>query len=403
MTPTEHKFEPNLASPNKTNRANNDTEAAGGSQIGSDGNSQYETASLSQSGTTQSVSESVVADQPKVEPKFFKVYNHEYENTDPKQYAVTNSAAVEFIEVIRQEQKKGYGFLPWIGAGLSAPSGIPLVAEIKAYLERCIALALGVEGDNSSPWNPRTDAWPPYHDARRVHDKTSYFKVKTEFEIRREKGTWDPELAIFWEAIGAMAEWRTALLFLSRLKREKQGLGMEWPMILALDAPNPEVIDAGLRAIIGHKNPSLGHRMMAALAGLLRLDILITTNFDNLLEAAFERSRNPLTTSPLELVNHFPSAASLAGRRTLIKIHGGERSLRADYSLDAPPTEEDCWRFLQYLTTPDSRRKMLKELSSGITPGSLDFRSHLLITGFSAGEKRTRTFIGHAWKYLRNL
>jgi hypothetical protein len=40
----------------------------------------------------------------------------------------------EFISDIQKEWHLGYGFVPFVGAGFSAPSGAPLVDELHWYL-----------------------------------------------------------------------------------------------------------------------------------------------------------------------------------------------------------------------------------------------------------------------------
>jgi hypothetical protein len=84
----------------------------------------------------------------------------------------------EFIGNIQDELAKGKGFIPLIGAGFSAPSGAPLLHDITEYLQRCICLALGAEGEGAVPWNPRFDQWPPFVDLNRiVTDRGSWAKI----------------------------------------------------------------------------------------------------------------------------------------------------------------------------------------------------------------------------------
>ena len=84
--------------------------------------------------------------------------------------SITNDAADWFIDAIQIERHRGRGFLPLIGAGLSAPSGVPLTWQVGAYVRRCIALALEATDEGGSharrPWNPRTDQWPPFVDGK---------------------------------------------------------------------------------------------------------------------------------------------------------------------------------------------------------------------------------------------
>ncbi len=318
--------------------------------------------------------------------------------------SITNDAATEWIEFLRAELGNGFGFVPFIGAGLSVPSGAPVISQLAPYLEQCIARVLGIETTGMLPrmrsWNPRTDQWPPFTCVPSAPPGSWLTKVEEAFKTRRSQNRSDPELPVFQEAIGAMAEWRTALLFLARITRVSDGDDPASLNLLALDAPRQEVIDAGIREIMKGREPNLGHRMLAALAVALRLDVILTTNFDELLERAFESARNPLTVFELHLNSTLPPWSALSTQRSLVKLHGNRHSLRADYTLDVLPSESDCRCFLEYLLTAKGRA----ELSSQFNPkqrGPLPFQNHLLMLGFSARERRTRSFVEYAWTHLR--
>jgi hypothetical protein len=77
----------------------------------------------------------------------------------------------------------------------------------------------------------------------------------------------------------------------------------------------------------------------------------------------------------------------MTGVRSLIKLHGGGYSLRADYSLDTLPPEQDRWRFLEYLLSAKGRRDLE---SRDRAEGGLDFHSHLIVMGVSAADRRTK-------------
>jgi hypothetical protein len=312
-------------------------------------------------------------------------------------YLLTHNATQQFIARLQRERQNGFGFVPFVGAGFSAPSGVPLVWEIKSYLARCICMALGAEEPGMRAWNPRTDQWPPFIDRDRPEPvETWELKVNGEIRSRRDRDRWDPELPVFQEALGAMAEWRTALLFLSRLVRDTRGTGAKEKEVVSLDAPQQEIIDACFREVLRDKYPTLGHRMLAALAGALRLDLVITTNFDDLLERAFAAARNPLEVFELHLPSNLPHWTAVSNVRSLIKLHGGRYSLRADYSLDGLPSEPDKQRFLEYLLSQAGR----SEFSRDPSHVNLPFHNHLLVMGFSANDRRTRSLIEYAWKHL---
>ena len=94
-----------------------------------------------------------------------------------------------FIEEIQRVQGRGFGFIPFIGAGFSAASGIPLIRQMNEYLRRCIFLALGTYHDSSDharePWNPRTDSWPPLIDPD--HREHSYYQQAIYRELKKTK------------------------------------------------------------------------------------------------------------------------------------------------------------------------------------------------------------------------
>jgi hypothetical protein len=323
----------------------------------------------------------------------FAIYN-------TPEHIITIDASQHFIDDIRKELTQGYGFVPFIGAGMSAPSGAPLVSELHHYLHACIAMALGIEQSKKRPWNPRTDQWPPFAIRSRFTEDDWLMKVREEYARRREAG-WSPEQRVFQEAIGALSEWRGALVFLSRIVREVREPNGEETYVLALDAPDAEVIDSGIRRAMRGRQPTLGHRMLATLATLLRLDIILTTNFDDLLETAFKDERNPLSVFEVHMASSLPPWSALEDQRSLVKMHGNLYSLRVDYTLDALPVEADRWRFLEYLLAPKERLRLADDLRRGALTGrNFEHGGHLLVMGAAASERRTRAFIEHACRHL---
>ena len=301
----------------------------------------------------------------------------------------------EFISSIKKECEKGFGFVPLVGAGLSAPSGVPLIREIHEYLIKCIALALGINRDNvpdlnGTPayhkgwrWHPQSDEWPPHHSGQSysVEDKkwqkligTALEKMVTKLEYSPGKWREVPEIEVFREAYGATAEWRSSLHFLARLRYkqiDEEYEGESYKIrTLRLGPVDPDVIDNFFLNVVLGKVPTLGHRMLARLASPLRISTVITLNFEDLIEQAFEEIGNFLTVYAVHLDTGLPSYHSQFGKHSLIKMHGDRYGLRADYTLDEKPDEEDCRHFTSYLSgaaiTPEAffearRRKCDKE------------------------------------------
>jgi hypothetical protein len=185
----------------------------------------------------------------------------------------------EFIKEIQEQRSAGYGFLPVIGAGFSAASGAPLIQDLLPYFQRCIVLAL--RGEQSEQWHPRTDQWPPltYRPEELKQGKKAEWVLYVQILALMDKmATYgrthkdNTRLTTLIEAVGATAEWRTALLFLSRLKHAAR-LGNTDESAPSLMAPRPEIIDACFRRALDGCHPALNHRMLGVLAGALRLDI----------------------------------------------------------------------------------------------------------------------------------
>ena len=66
----------------------------------------------------------------------------------------------ELIEMIRDDVYTGHGFVPLVGSGLSAPSGILMGMQFSNFLAYTVWRV--IESKNGRPWNLRKDGWPRY-------------------------------------------------------------------------------------------------------------------------------------------------------------------------------------------------------------------------------------------------
>ncbi len=339
-----------------------------------------------------------------------------------------------FLRDIQKEIKLGRGFVPFIGAGFSAPSGAPIIMEIQEYLQRCICICLGIDRTRTevkvSRWNPRTDQWPPLVDRERkgtpeweeiVFEQIQTRKMRAgslkrslladpdSSSLSEELGNIETELQLLVTAHGAMGDWRRSLVWLAQIEIGEDRHSAK----LSGGTPRQEVIDACFRAVLKDKDPTLGHKMLGALAGALRMDVVLTTNFDELIEKGFQFARNPLTTVEIPLRGHLPERTAISDVRALIKLHGGRSSVRANESLDESPSQEDKDRFLQYFLSPKGRaqfnvRRKKEEgewpvdgsKAEGLEEPEIEFESHLLILGCGGKEKRVLDYIRHVCLHL---
>ena len=305
---------------------------------------------------------------------------------EPPNPAATNL----FIKSIHQQLTEGYGFVPFIGAGFSAPSGSPLVWDLNPYLQRCIWLALGAKSLQFRPWNPRTDQWPAFND----HANGNNYWIEVQYAYQNATGSYKNVLGT---ALGDMTEWRDSLTFLSRIVASPpESPRDEW--VVSLDSPNPQVKEDCIRHVLSDKFPTLGHRMLARLAPSLRLNTLLTTNFDDLLEHAFTDAKNPLEKVSVGADEPLPAYSSISRTRYVIKMHGDTHSLRLDYSLDALPNEMDRSVFVDYLSCPSTIHKTDSRLR--LKTSDQKPHNHLLVMGVSAADKRTTDFVSNAFHDL---
>ena len=315
-----------------------------------------------------------------------------------------------FITAIRDAHLAGFGFTPLIGAGISAPSGVPLVQELAGYLRFCIAVGLGLDKSSAvrdyffgtpealrfRKWNPRTDAWPDFSEVaeRPTEWQTLLFRLISNAE--QVHGKLPRPAEIYREAYGAMAEWRSSLQFLSRLSHASDEAN-DSPFRPVLLSPQSSVVDSFFRDVVSDKSPTLAHEMIALLSQSMRIKTILTTNFDDLLEKAYTKIGDPLAVYNVQLNSTIPSYHLTAGRRAIVKLHGGKLGLRADFSLDDVPTDNDARNFLSFLlakqpTDSDWESTGVNAIQSPV--------NHLLVMGFSGSDRRIRVLIKESCKRL---
>ncbi|MCA0360992.1 MAG: SIR2 family protein [Armatimonadetes bacterium] len=161
------------------------------------------------------------------------------------------------------------------------------------------------------------------------------------------------DFALLQEAWGSLHDWRSALQVLARVNRKSRSGETE------MGAPKSEVYDSCFRKLYTGKKPALPHQMLAALANVLRINLILTPNFDDLTELAFQNAGRPLTTFEVGTNSSLPDPDALRGVRSIVKLHGGRSSIRADYSVDSTPSEQDRRCFCSYFDGEGTGRFLL--------------------------------------------
>jgi hypothetical protein len=178
------------------------------------------------------------------------------------------------------------------------------------------------------------------------------------------------EDAIIERAIRALYDWRATLKFLSELKLVDYNT-------LLVENCEQAVIDGFNVHITRGRKPNLVHNMLCHLAGPARFRVILTTNFDSLLEDAFQEMKERVEVISVSIKGALPDPGTVHARNTLVKLHGTLSETRADFSLDESPSRENKRRFFHYVR--------------GSYPGQKKGQfvpAQLLVCGYSGADNR---------------
>ncbi|MBN2013150.1 SIR2 family protein [candidate division KSB1 bacterium] len=298
----------------------------------------------------------------------------------------------DVIRSIKESINNGLGIVPLIGAGMSAASGIPAGLDYQAYLFYCLARVFGTDGNGKpmEPWNPGTLRWPDYSDVPIYQNIRESMRQWSEIfvkNIKRDTGDNSKGETIdyaIWQAIGAVADWRAMLNLLSRLKYEDG--------TVSIKHSDTRVIDSFFVNLMRGKQPNTAYLLLAHLDDILRIKVILTTNFDNLIELSFQQISKPIAVFDVHMDASLPDADFVRAQRSIVKMHGGRYGLRADFSLDKYPTTDDVEKFVSYLS-------MYKKDGMYV----VNNQRNLLVMGVSGNERRTVALICRAMVILKEL
>ncbi len=287
----------------------------------------------------------------------------------------------EFVKKIKDSLGNGFCFVPLLGNGFSIASGILSNKEIPYYLRYCIAKCLVCKSDiMSMGWprftecnNRKSKAYPLFSALNDLQGNRSGCKALIKAMIKiEEAGPIGEHRGHYLEAAASTHDWRSMLQCLSRIRRVGEGKDAG----ITLGPVDHSVTDSFSIHITRGRTPNLGHKMMAHLSRPMRIRLLLTTNFDTLLEDAFLDVHCPLAVFDVHKSSGLPNAHLVHAQPSIVKLHGGRYGTRADFSLDDEPTDNDKKAFVEYLSGP----------------------AHLLVTGCSATDIRIISLIAHALK-----
>lgn len=367
-------------------------------------------------------------------------------------------AVKSFLDEIIQDANSGRVFVPFIGSGLSSPSGIIMGMEFTNYLSFTTYLVLcdpkgrdPTHGEgHPAHWDLREQGWPPLPASHEVGEAKKWILARfteickhLEWDFSESEGqiqslvstrktrsaldefvssTSQPPIPIIIRAssavaeeerlmkfrkvlsqqrnssqrneefpwmhqgvsyedtvvetgIRALADWRATLSFLARCR-----VGHDNPVRLTIGNLDPSIIDNFNATITRDKWPSLGHKIISHLSEPLRINTILTTNFDTLMEQAYRAMSIPLSVLPVSSRGDLPHPRTVSSSDSLVKLHGESHDTRADLSLDDEPSEEDKKTFSEYM------KRGTGHLLKGERGRYLS--SRLLVVGYSGNDHR---------------
>ncbi|MEK6258712.1 MAG: SIR2 family protein [Planctomycetota bacterium] len=265
------------------------------------------------------------------------------------------------FELIRDECWRGTRpLIPLFGAGISVDAGIPLLSPILEYLVR-VVVHISLSSKGVAPSTPCAIRDFPLH-----RESKPYHSWITERGWPDRHDLTEIQLGQF----DALTISKLRSIVVDQLGIQ-EGPGL-WRTILdRLTNSDSALVDRFFSKLIRHARPSAAHQYAAFLAHIMNIKLILTTNFDPLLERA-------LLDQDLEVINyeltnseHWPDAKLVASQRAIIQMHGGTFALLAGAILDVPLDERRKRIFLDYI----------------------DPRALMLVVGYGGLDKRVRNII----------
>lgn len=246
-----------------------------------------------------------------------------------------------------------------LGAGLSVDAGIPLAAQLSQYLVH-FATMVRTRGFVSARHYLEESRWPSRHDLRvdlmlalgepalstaMISSERTASQDALVAEVRRAS----PTLAFsFDEIFGQLRSdrWNRAELAeqFGELRSIASSLAKRVPrnvayrsLLFNLCDGSQALIDGCLDHFIRDRTPTTTHQLVVFTTLLLRSRVILSTNFDSLLEQAFASEGVRSRVYEIQGEGTLPSAKMLLSQQfSIVKLHGGAHQMRTGFNLDDP-------------------------------------------------------------------
>ncbi len=283
----------------------------------------------------------------------------------------------DLLRSLEDAYETGRPIVPLVGAGISVESGYPLTSQIVRYLAKAhhfLDSKFYLSDDKA-----RKDPDHVLHYSREEH--LSIYGWPDPFELNEVLWNEDGDLSTRI----SMRE-LTEHIYKKHLRDESRGhLDRQEALVWLLTLPDaagalPERIRyvasspvanphwrAFLRWVTGSRDdhvdnlfqmlnrgrlPGNSHRFLVFLSRLLGWRLILTTNFDDLIERAMRSEGLFPTVFDVWRDAELPHELLVGGRLSIVKLHGSAYGLRVGESLDAPLKPHETEKVLRYM--PDN-------------------------------------------------
>lgn len=326
---------------------------------------------------------------------------------------MANNSQLDALDALTRAEETGRPVIPFVGAGISVESGIPAISQLKSYLAKVRFYVRNHVYSGSYRQEPlpgldrhrreyvqdpsrfvRDFGWPDFNQINadlwlwlEKEDESlrgSTEEQPTEWEHSRRLRLHRLIQEQFVEVMGKEEPYVASKL-VERIKRElseKQGTefrGMRprllhgnWQSLLdEMTSGNLDYVDSLFRTLARGRHPNASHTFLAFLMRRMNWKLVLTTNFDDLLEKALDAAGVDHTLFDVSRDAPLPHPAVVAEQVSLVKLHGSAYGLRVGERLDYPLELQAKSRLLEYLPK----------------------RATLLVIGFSGWERRMMQFV----------
>jgi hypothetical protein len=265
--------------------------------------------------------------------------------------------------VIAEARENGRPIVPLLGAGISVEAGIPVTAHLNEYLTKLICLINLKFERKEIPFPVQAEGryitylnyygWPERHDVNQ--ELLTYLGIDSDTRARLAEMLAPVKKTVVEQQLETELR-RLAksvpggdFSVLKRFNRPADA-NPDWRDLLDhLTGGDPVWVDSLFDRLVKGRKPGTSHDFCAFLAQHLDWRLILTTNFDSLIETALREQGVDPTIYEITTGGPWPARDLVRQNTSILKLHGGAFGLRTGRDLDEPVDESTARIFCDYM------------------------------------------------------